>query len=346
MKAAIAHAFKQPFSIETVPDPSPAAHGVVVRVHATGVCRSDWHMWMGHWPEIDLPLVPGHEIAGEVAAIGKEVRRWRVGDRVTLPFVCGCGICQDCQAGDQHVCGQQFQPGYSAWGSFAEYAAIHYADVNLVHLPETIDDVTAASLGCRFATAFRAIVDQAAVSAGQWVAVHGCGGVGLSAVMIASALGANVVAVDIKREKLDFARTIGAVAVVNAAQTDRVIDAVREITHGGAHASIDALGSPVTCFNSISNLRKRGRHVQVGLLLGDDLPPALPMGKIVGDELEIRGSHGMQAHRYAAMLAMIETGKLAPEKLIGKVVSLEEGLQHLIRMDRFEINGVTVINAF
>jgi alcohol dehydrogenase len=301
---------------------------------------------MGHWPEVALPLVPGHEIAGEVAAVGKDVRRWKVGDRVTLPFVCGCGTCQDCQAGNQHVCGQQFQPGYSAWGAFAEYAAIRYADVNLVHLPETIDAVTAASLGCRFATAFRALVDQAAVSGGQWVAVHGCGGVGLSAIMIASALGANVVAVDIQPEKLAFARTIGAVAVVNAAQTDRVIEAVREITHGGAHVSIDALGSAVTCFNSISNLRKRGRHVQVGLLLGDDQPPALPMDKIIGDELEILGSHGMQAHRYGALLAMIEAGKLAPQKLIGKLVSLEEGIQDLIRMDRFEAIGVTVINAF
>jgi alcohol dehydrogenase len=224
--------------------------------------------------------------------------------------------------------------------------AIDYADVNLVRLPDELDYVTAASLGCRFATSFRAIVEQGKVSAGQWVAVHGCGGVGLSAIMIVNALGAKAVAVDITDEKLDFARSIGAVALVNAAQVEDVAQRVRDITKGGAHVSIDALGSPVTCFNSIANLRKRGRHVQVGLMLADHCHPAVPMDKIIANELEILGSHGMQAYKYSALLEMIQAGKLQPEKLIQKTISLDESLEALINMDSFTGTGVTIINKF
>ncbi len=314
MRAVVYEAFEQPATIQHVPDPEPLAHGVVIRVTASGLCRSDWHGWMGHDPDITLPHVPGHELAGIVAAVGKDVTRWQIGDRVTLPFVCGCGTCPQCVSGNHQVCDRQFQPGFTHWGSFAEYVAIDRADVNLVHVPDELDDVTAASLGCRFATSFRAIVDQGKVSAGQWVAVHGCGGVGLSAIMIASAVGANVVAIDIADEKLEFARSVGAVATINSLNATDVVENVMEITKGGAHVSIDALGSPTTCFNSIANLRKRGKHVQIGLMLADHRHPALPMDKVIANELEILGSHGMQAYRYDAMLEMIRAGKLHPEK--------------------------------
>ena len=197
MKAAIYEAFQQPPEICTCDDPLPQPDGVVLLVRATGICRSDWHGWMGHDADIRLPHVPGHELAGVVVAVGTDVHNWHEGDRVTLPFVCGCGRCEQCRSGNQQVCDQQFQPGFTHWGSYADYVAINYADGNLVRLPEDMDFVTAASLGCRFATSFRGIVAQGGVREGQWVAVHGCGGVGLSAVMIASALGARVVAVDI-----------------------------------------------------------------------------------------------------------------------------------------------------
>ena len=346
MKAVVFEQFSTPPSIQQVPDPAPAPHGVVVKVMANGVCRSDWHGWMGHDPDIQLPHVPGHELSGVVEAVGKDVTKWRVGDRVTVPFVGGCGICPECHTGNHQVCDAQFQPGFTHWGSFAEYVGIHYADVNLVALPDTLTFDTAASLGCRFVTSFRAVVDQGRVSAGQWVAVHGCGGVGLSAIMIASAAGANVVAVDISEQALALARQLGAVATVNANQVADVVEAVVEITQGGAHVSLDALGHPTTCFNSISNLRKRGKHVQVGLMLADHSTPAIPMSKVIANELEILGSHGMQAHRYDAMLAMIQSGKLAPEKLIGRRITLEESVQALINMDKFEGVGVTVVTEF
>jgi len=346
MKAVVYEAFSAPPQLKTVPDPTPEAHGVVVKVQATGVCRSDWHGWVGHDTDIVLPHVPGHELAGTVEAVGKDVTKWRVGDRVTVPFVGGCGACPECHSGNQQVCEKQFQPGFTHWGSFAEYVSIHKADLNLVALPETLDFATAASLGCRFVTSFRAVVDQGKTSAGQWVAVHGCGGVGLSAIMIANAVGANVVAIDISDDKLAMARAMGAVATVNATKVANVVEAVTDITQGGVHVSLDALGHPTTCFNSISNLRRRGKHIQVGLMLAENSTPAIPMAKVIAHELEILGSHGMQAHRYGAMLDMVQSGKLTPERLIGKKITLEQAIDALMNMDKFEVSGVTVVTEF
>ncbi|WP_417839511.1 zinc-dependent alcohol dehydrogenase family protein [Tritonibacter scottomollicae] len=346
MKAVLFEKFRQAPKVATVADPTPARHGVVIKVEATGVCRSDWHGWMGHDSDIDLPHVPGHELAGVIEAVGKDVTNWHVGDRVTVPFISGCGSCSECHAGHQQVCHNQEQPGFTHWGSFAEYVGIHQADLNLVALPESMDFATAASLGCRFATAFRAVVDQGKAGAGQWVAVHGCGGVGLSAVMIANAVGANVIAIDIDDQKLALARSLGAVATVNGATSANVADAVIDMTRGGAHVSMDALGHPVTCFNSIQNLRPRGKHIQVGLMLGDHTAPQVPMAKVIGKELEILGSHGMQAHRYGAMLDMIQSGKLAPERLIGDQISLDEAPAALVNMDKFQSIGATVITRF
>lgn len=346
MKAVLYEAFSVRPQIVAVPDPTPEPHGVVVRVMATGVCLSDWHGWVGHDPDIRLPHVPGHELAGIVEAVGRDVTKWKVGDRVTVPFVGGCGACPECHSGNHQVCDRQFQPGFTHWGSFAQYVSLHRADINLVGLPDSLDFATAASLGCRFATSFRAVVDQGRTSAGQWVAVHGCGGVGLSAVMIASALGANVVAIDIAEDKLALARSLGAVSTVNAATVADVPEAVIEITRGGAHVSLDALGSPATCFNSVANLRKRGKHVQVGLMPTDKGTAPVPMGRVISHELEILGSHGMQAHRYGAIMEMIGSRKLMPEKLIGRTIGLEESIDALVGMDRFKGTGVTVVTAF
>lgn len=346
MKAAIYYQFKQPLSIEEVPDPVVPADGLVIRVEANGICRSDWHGWMGHDPDIGLPHVPGHELAGVIEEVGKEVRRFRVGERVTVPFACGCGSCGQCVTGNEHICDDYFQPGFTAWGSFAQYVAIRYADVNLVRLPDEIGFVEAASLGCRFITSYRAVVAQGRVAADEWVVLHGCGGVGLSAIMIANAFGAKVIAVDIKPDKLAFAQSIGASYALNAKTESNLLEAIHDITGGGAHLSLDALGSTITCRNSILSLRKRGRHVQIGLMLADDKEPPIPMGLVIGKELELLGSHGMQAHQYAPMLAMISAGKLQPKRLIGKTVTLEQSLSELEKMDQFQGIGVTVIDRF
>ncbi len=345
MKAVLFEKFQEPPKVVSVDDPTPEAHGVVLKVEATGVCRSDWHGWMGHDSDIGLPHIPGHELAGTVEAVGKDVSNWNVGDRVTVPFICGCGSCSECKAGHQQVCLQQVQPGFTHWGSFAEYVAIHQADLNVVALPEEMDFATAASLGCRFATSFRAVIDQGSVRAGQWVAVHGCGGVGLSAVMIASAAGANVIGVDLDPAKLKLARELGAAAAINGGEADTPA-AIHDITKGGAHVSLDALGHPATMTNSILCLRPRGKHVQVGLMLGEHSAPTVPMPRIVGQEIELLGSHGMQAHRYSAMLDMVESGKLDPSLLVGDQIRLSEAPDALMNMDKFQSVGATVITKF
>jgi alcohol dehydrogenase len=347
MKAALYHAFGEPLAIETVPDPSPPADGVVLRVLANGVCRSDWHGWMGHDPDIQsLPHVPGHELCGIVEAAGPEVRRVKPGDRVILPVVSGCGRCPDCLGGDHQVCARQFQPGFTGWGAFAQYVAAPYADANLVTVPDGIGDLAAAAIGCRVTTAFRVVVEQGRVSAGQWVAIHACGGVGLSAVMIAAACGAGVVAIDRDPRKLEIARELGAAATIDASAVNDVPQAVMEATSGGAHLSVDALGSPQTCRNSVLSLRRRGRHVQVGLMLAGDQDTPLPLDRMVAWELEIVGSHAMAAHRFEGLLAMVEQGRIDPARLVHRTVDLAEGAKVLERLNDFQELGFTVIDRF
>ena len=345
MRAVVFDAFGGPLRVEQVADPVPADDGVVIRVGASGICRSDWHGWLGHDPDVTaFPHVPGHELAGIVEETGKAVTRWKRGDRVTLPFVCGCGTCAQCLSGNHQICDRQFQPGFTGWGSFAEYVAVPYADANLVRLPEEMDFVSAASLGCRFSTSYRAVVTQGKVAAGQWIAVHGCGGVGLSALMIAHAKGAKAIAVDIDARVLELAAGLGAAVTINARENTDVADSIREITGGGAHLSLDALGSAETCSNSIRSLRKRGRHIQVGLLAGEDYLPRTPMHEVIARELQLFGSHGMQAHMYGELLDMIASTTLNPMALVGKTVSLDEVPQELAKMSDFHGVGITVVD--
>jgi D-arabinose 1-dehydrogenase-like Zn-dependent alcohol dehydrogenase len=342
VRAVVYQQFGQPAQACDVPDPSPSGDGVVIRVEATGLCRSDWHGWMGHDPDItELPHVPGHELAGVVEAAGPDVTGWRPGDRVTVPFICACGRCAACAAGDQQVCERQSQPGFTCWGSFAQYAAIPHAGVNLVSLPGGLEYPAAAALGCRFATAFRAVTVHGRAAPGEWVAVHGCGGAGLSAVMIAVACGARVAAVDISPGALSLAAEFGAEACIQG--PDGVVDAVREVTGGGAHVSVDALGSPQTCAASISCLRRRGRHVQIGLLPAAAGPAALPMDRVIAWELRVLGSHGMPAHAYGPMLAMVAAGTLDPGRLITRTIGLTQAPAALAAMGEAPGPGITMI---
>ena len=347
MQAVIYEAFGGELYLRNVPDPTLPRAGVIVKVEANGICRSDWHGWQGHDSDIqELPHVPGHELAGVIVEVGADVKNWQVGTRVTVPFSMGCGHCAECQTGNQQICDNYYQPGFKGWGSFAEYVALPYADVNLVAIPDELDFVTTASLGCRFITSFRAVVQQGRVQGGEWVAVHGCGGVGLSAIMIANALGANVIGVDLDDTKLALARDMGAVHTLNARSVDNVPHAIQELTRGGVHVSVDALGSVETCANSILSLRKRGRHIQVGLLAGKDSNPPLPMGSVISKELEILGSHGMQTHVYPQLLDMVLAGKLQPQKLVQQRVTLAESIDVLKSMGDFKTMGITVIDSF
>lgn len=346
MKAVVYEEFKGKLEVKNVPEPVPEDHGVVLQVRATGICLSDWHGWQGHDADIVLPHVPGHELSGEIVQLGKSVEHFKIGDRVTVPFVCGCGSCEQCNTGNHQICDNQSQPGFTHWGSFAEYTRLDHADINLVKLPEEIDFETASLLGCRFTTSFRAVVDQGQVKEGEFLAVHGCGGVGLSAIMIASALDARVIAIDINEKALNLAGELGADILISSASSKDVVGEIRELTKGGAHVSLDALGSKETCFNSIANLRKSGRHVQVGLMTGADSHPRIPMDQVVANELEIKGSHGMQAHKYPRIFEMIRDKRLSPKRLLNETISLEESTGFLANMDRFDRQGVSVINSF
>ncbi|MGM7669191.1 zinc-dependent alcohol dehydrogenase family protein [Microbacterium sp. A93] len=315
-----------------VSTPECPPNGVIIRVGATGVCRSDWHAWRGHDP-VALPHIPGHEFAGTISEVGDTVQNWHVGDRVTAPFVNGCGDCDTCRRGDAHVCPNQTQPGFTHAGSFAEYVVVHAADVNLVALPASLDFTTAAALGCRFATAFRAVTVHAQVGPGDEVAVFGCGGVGLSAITIAVALGARVTAIDVSDAALLRARELGAAEVVQSAGPVDVVDAVVRASGGGAHVTIDALGSPATASAAVRSLRRRGRHVQVGLMLGAAANAALPWDRVIAWELSVTGSHGMPASDYPAMMSMIEDGRLKPDTLIGDLTDLQGAADALMAMD-------------
>ncbi|MHA6617439.1 zinc-dependent alcohol dehydrogenase family protein [Pseudonocardia sp. DLS-67] len=342
MRAVTFESFGGPLTVRDLPSPGCPADAVVVSVRATGVCRSDWHAWRGHDP-VALPHVPGHEFAGVVARVGAGVASWRPGDRVTAPFACGCGVCGYCRAGDPQVCPDQTQPGFTHHGSFAEQVLVRAADFNLVRLPDRMSFVAAAGLGCRVATAYRALTAHGRLGAGEWLAVHGCGGVGLSAVLLATALGARVVAVDVSAGALALAGDRGAEAVVDASATGDVPAAIHEITGGGAHVSLDALGSPATAAASVLSLRRRGRHVQVGLLLGAAATPPLPMDRVLAWELSLHGSHGIAAHEYRGLLDLITTAGLDPAALVGRVVTLDEAGAALAAMDGPTPAGMTVV---
>lgn len=345
MRAALITEFQRPLVIEEVADPVTPAGGVVLRVEATGVCMSDWHSWMGHEQLPGLPHVPGHEMAGVIETVGPDVRRWTVGDRVTVPFSIGCGDCGSCREGYLNTCDRAFTPGFSAWGSFAELVAIEHADLNLAPIPDTVDTVHAAALGCRFVTAFRAVIDRGRLVPGEWLAVYGCGGVGLSAVMIASATGARVIAVDVDAGSLQMASELGAVALIDASKVDAPL-AVRELTDGGAHVSIDAVGRTEPAVSSIRSLRKHGRHVQVGLMFAEHASPPIPMEPVIMGELEILGVRGMPATDYPRVFDLIVSGGIDPGRLVTKTVGLYEASSVLESMGDFGSVGVTVIDSF
>ncbi|MFD4422832.1 zinc-dependent alcohol dehydrogenase family protein [Agromyces sp. NPDC058484] len=332
MRAVLFDAFGETPRLAEVPEPECPPRGAVIRVRATGLCRSDWHAWMGHDDTVALPHVPGHEFAGEIAALGAEVPddsgpfdgaqgKWKVGDRVTAPFICACGRCAECSSGNEQVCDNQSQPGFTHWGSFAELVAIDEAALNLIRLPDSLGFVEAASLGCRFATAYRAIVSRSRLAPGEQIAVHGCGGVGLSAIMIAVAAGVRVFGVDVSDAALGAAEKLGAVPVRGGEGTaERIVEA----SGGGVDVSVDAFGSTETSFASVRSLKKRGRHVQIGLMFGENALAAMPMDAVIAGELEILGSHGMAAHEYPSMLGAVASGDFRPIELVGRRITLDE----------------------
>lgn len=350
MKAAVLEAFREPLVVRDVPDPTVTPDGVILKIEAAGLCRSDWHVWAGDWVwngfKVILPHILGHEFCGVIEETGSDVYQFKKGDRVIVPFTQGEGACPHCLSGHQNVCDHLTMPGFSYWGGFAEYIHIPNADMNLVHLPEEIPFTSAAALGCRYMTSFHGLVDQVRVQPGEWIAVHGCGGIGLSVIQIATALGAHAVAVDISDEKLAFAKQLGAVHTVNAA-AGKAHSEIRELTKGGAHVSVDALGIRSTCQSAIKSLKKRGRHLQIGMTSKEDqghIP--LPIDAIVQKEIEIKGSFGMPSWRYPDLLQMVRFGRIKPGDVVTRTISIQEAGKALEDMGTYNGLGVTVIDTW
>jgi len=345
MRAARLITYRQPLELTTVPDPVPEPGGVVLRVLACGVCRSDWHAWSGSDPDVVLPMTPGHEYCGEVVAVGAGVTRWAVGDRVIAPFILACGRCGDCSAGNQTTCASQVVPGFTCDGAYAEMIAVSHADANLTALPDTLSPEIAASLGCRATTAWQALVGRAMIQPGEWLVVFGGGGVGISTLLLGRALGARVIVVDIDQAKLDYATKLGADAVVNAATCDAP-EAVREITGGGAHVGIEALGVEVTTVATMKSLRKLGRMVQIGMPAGDHTQMTLPMDVLYSGQLSVHGTRGMPSWRYPSLLNLIAGGQVDLSPMITRTIPLSQASAELAAFDGPTPPGVAVITDF
>jgi len=352
MRAAVVEELNRPLVVRNVPDPECFPDGAIIRVGANGICRTDWHLWTDDWAwrglAIRPPFVLGHEFSGTIEELGRDVTSWRKGDRVIFPMNPGEGACEWCRSGNQHVCdsGAQLVPGVSYWGAFAEYVSVRFADVNLVRVPDSMSFLDSASMACRYMAAFRGLVAQAEVRGGEWVVVHGAGGMGLSAVQIAVALGAKVIAVDVSEKALSTALALGATHIIDSRANDPV-EAVQTLTSGGAQVSIDALGIAETCRNSVLSLRKLGRHVQLGHTTrkeAGDVP--LPIDVILLKELRLYGTFGMQGQQFGTMLAMCEAGTLKPRLLVHQCVGLDGVTGVLEAMGSYDTTGVVVIDTF
>lgn len=345
MKAALLEAFDTMPRFCEVDDPKCPTDGVVIAIRACGVCRSDHHAWKGHDSKITLPHIMGHELAGDVIEVGPECKGFKLGERVTVPFIIACGHCPDCRSGNPTICDHQDVIGFTFWGAYAERVAIPHADFNLVPLPECLGYVEAAGMGCRVTTAWRGLVDRAGVKPGEWVSIHGSGGVGLSAILIASALGARVLATDVSDAALELAKEMGANAVLNVSGLNDVGAAVREMTDGGSSVSVDALGISATFENSLRSLRKLGRHVQIGMPVAAHQTVPLPLLELVySRQLTIHGMRGLGASQFGPLMDMIAAGRLDVGKLVTKRIKLSEVGAALKAMDGHQPAGVTVID--
>lgn len=350
MRAAVVREANKPLVVENIADPSPGPDDAVLRVEASGICRSDWHGWQGDWEwiglGIELPAVLGHEFGGEVVAVGNNVRNFREGDKVTAPFHHACGRCEFCLSGRPNLCAEVFVYGFAGvHGSYAEYLLITEADSNLISLPENVAATSAAALGCRYMTGYHAI-GRGRVGPGDWVAIQGAGGVGLSAIQTAAAVGAQVIAVDIDEDKLTKAKEAGASVAVNS-KTENVAEAIHEVTKGGAHVGVDALGIQETITNSLSSLRKGGRHVQVGLTGSDEQGIAqIPIDAMTAGEIELVGSFGNPRPDFPGLLALVSQGRLDPGSLVEREVGLGDVNEVFDNMSEFKTKGFNIITQF
>lgn len=320
MKAAVFRAAHAPLSLEDLPMPEPAADEVLVRVAACGVCHTDLH-YIEHGTATfkTPPVVLGHEVSGTVAGLGAGVSRLAEGDRVLLPAVLSCGYCNFCRTGRENICENGTMLGNHINGGYAEYLAVPARDV--FRLPDDVPLVEGSVIADAVTTPFHAVVRRGKVEPGDWVVVFGCGGVGLSLVQIAVAVGGRVIAVDVRDGKLDTARSFGAEAVYNAATTPRLDREVRALTGGaGADVAFEAVGTAATQTAALSVVRTGGRLVLVGYS-----PETLPLnaGRVMFRELDILGSLGCRPVDYPRAIELVRQGRVHLKQMVTHRFPLE-----------------------
>jgi propanol-preferring alcohol dehydrogenase len=284
MRAAVVHSFREPLRLEHVPKPIAGEGEVVVRIEASGLCHTDIHAAHGDWPvKPSPPFIPGHEGVGIVESIGSHVNQLQVGERVAVPWLgYACGTCDHCVSGWETLCLSQRNTGYSVDGGFAEYVKASAAYV--VRVPEGVDPVDAAPLTCAGVTTYKAVKVSGARSS-DLVAVFGIGGLGHLAVQYARIAGARVVAVDVRDEKLELARELGADFTVNAAKEDAA-EAIQRL--GGADAAIALAVVPKAFSDAYGSLRRGGTLVFVRLPADNKVE--LPIFETVLNGITVVGS--------------------------------------------------------
>jgi D-arabinose 1-dehydrogenase-like Zn-dependent alcohol dehydrogenase len=356
MRAARVSGPRAHFEVREIAIPEIDEDDALIKVGASGICRTDWHVWKGDFDWNEVPFPPsgvfGHEIGGTVEAVGSRVTSLQPGQKVTVPWNFACGRCSSCRRGFQNRCDQgsapQLVPGSGGW---AEYIRVPNADLNCVALPDGVDELTAAALGCRYMTAWRSIHAQTGVRGGETAVIVGCGGVGLAAIEIATCLGADVIGVDVDDKKLEMARTVGARAVVNSKglSPEETGLAVRKLTSGdvGADLAVDALGIQATVNTALYSLRKGGRLGQVGLTTQAERGKVLvPLDMIVLKELQVTGSLGNPHWSYEMLLKLVGQGRLKPQRLVTRQVKLSDVESVLIEMENFHTMGYVIITDF
>ena len=355
MRAVQADAIRRPMALRDIAIPEIAEHDALVRVVASGICRTDWHVWNGDWTlaglDLPLPITLGHEIGGVVERVGSQVSKLKPGTRVCVPFNFADGTCPYCRRGKQNLCEN------AAWnftlagsGGFAEFARVPNAQLLCIPLPENVTQRDGAALCCRYMTAYRAVRTQANVRPGETVLVIGVGGVGRSAVQIATAMGGLVIAVDSKPSALEAAKALGAVAVVNSRGLgpEDIATRVKHANGGlGVEAAIDAMGGRITTPAAMNAMAKGGRLVVACLTTQDDREQiSIPIDQLVLSEWSVTGTLGNPHGDYGDLLQLVDSGRLQPSKLIGEEVALEDVQSVFERLPAFGTEGFTVITKF
>ena len=330
MRAAQYLGAGRPLQVRDVPRPLPGPGEALVKVAACGFCHTDLHYLDHGVPTAKAPPITlGHEISGTIDAVGPGGPSDRIGERVLVPAVLPCGTCVACRSGRSNICPDLRMPGNHVDGGFAEFVLVPARD--LVTLPPEIDLQRGAVIADALTTPFHAVVNRARVRPGEWVVVVGCGGVGINAVQFAAAAGANVLALDLRPEKLEVAKRLGASETLDPSSTADVGREVRRRTGGGADVALEAVGSPATVLQALSTLRRGGRLCVIGY---SDATAAVPLNRLMFFEYELIGSLGCRPVDYPKVVDLVRRGKVSLDavvtgsKPLDRISEAAEDLRH------------------